>query len=100
MGAFVPKHDNPLPLYPLRLLRRFLFRRYAFGAASEVNRILGEHHPGPGTRLWLWKDRCLPRVGLSLVIGFGAVLGAGHLTDWLAALARPRRIRALVDCQR
>ena len=60
----------------LKMIRRFLLKRYAFGVVRKVDeRLKG--------RLWLWKDYVVPRIGLAMVLGFGAVLGAGPVSDWL-----------------
>lgn len=79
-------HDeNPLRVYHLKQIRRFLMRRYAFGCACGVNCRLRDEGE---SRLWLLKDYILPRVGLSLLIGWGAVLGAGDMASWLYYVAR------------
>lgn len=80
--------DSLLAPYQLKLLRRFAFQRYAFDLAKEINQKLREAGANSRwARFWLAKDHFLPRVPLSMLIGFALVLGAGHLTDWLGELA-------------
>lgn len=66
----------------MKLLRRFLIGRIAFHAAREVGRmVVGE------SWIWLVKDFLLIRIGLSLVIGYGTLLGAGSAWGGIKILA-------------
>lgn len=65
----------------LKLLRRVAFQRYAFGFAWELNRLLRRRHV---SWLWLHKDYLLPRIPLSLAIGYPIVLTLPR--EWLWVL--------------
>lgn len=82
----------------LRHIRRFLLTRYAFSRVCQVNKKITAHISNKQpvraflSRLWLWKDLLLPRIALSLFIGYAVLLGAGQTADWLgvaASRARP-----------
>ena len=69
----------------LRLVRRFYFRRSAFGMACSVNRLLCG--AGEGNVVWLYKDIVLIRAALALLLGYALVFGAGTTSDVLRLLA-------------
>jgi hypothetical protein len=71
-----------LAVHDLKLIRRFLLQRYAFRLARLVDKRLA----GKVSPLWLWKDYFIPRIGLSLVIGFGGAMGSSTIFEWLAGL--------------
>lgn len=88
----IENSPNPEGLHNslLRHVRRFLLTRYAFCDVQRVNKILALRLSRKGGHLrhyfsvgWLWKDLLLPRIALSLFIGYAILLGAGHVTDWL-----------------
>src|ERR1051325_38281 len=70
-----------LRTHNLKLIRRFLLHRYAFGSACKVDKHLKDV-----STLWLCKDYVIPRIGLSLVIGFGGAMGSSAIFDWLGGL--------------
>jgi len=70
-----------LRTFHLKLIRRFLLQRYAFPAARRIDRQLDDV-----SALWLWKDYIIPRIGLSLLIGFGGIMGSGAAFDFLGGL--------------
>jgi len=76
------KETDTLAVHNLKLIRRFLLQRYAFRSARQVDKQL----KGKVSPLWLWKDYVIPRIGLSLVIGFGGAMGSSAIFDWLAGL--------------
>jgi len=74
-----------MDIHDLKLLRRVAFQRYAFDLANEIGiRLLDQDKEKRVSRLWLDKDRALPRVPLALAVGYGVVLVA--FKDWLIAL--------------
>ena len=76
LGAFT--EGGAADLHRLGEIRRFLYRRYAFCLAFKVE--------GQINNWVLWIDRLLPRLGLSLILGFAGVLGASDLLGWLTSL--------------
>jgi len=80
LGLF---EGHPLATDDLRKLRRGVMRRYAWGLGCQLTRKLkGER------RARLMLDFLLPRVGLALLVGYGALLGAGDAVKWLMAMSR------------
>ncbi len=78
-------HD--LARHDLEGIRRFLLRRYSWSFAKEVSKELVKEHGE--SRLRLYKDLSYPRIGLAVLIGYGALLGAGPLfDDWLLRISR------------
>ncbi len=75
------QHDNPSVEWNLRTLRRWAMRRYAFCLAEKVNERL--NRVVAGERFWLMKDFALPRMAFAMLIGYGAMLGAGKTVEWL-----------------
>lgn len=82
IGAF--DQEYPLAAHDMRLLRRFLLKRYSFRNVFKLDKTLRKHGAG---FWWLAKDYVLPRIGLSLLVGFGLTLGASRLFDGLGELA-------------
>lgn len=76
---------SDLAPHDLLLLRRFALRRYAFRLAAEISHKMPE---GERSAVWLKKDFILPRVGLSLLVGYGVLLGAGEALTWLYHISR------------
>lgn len=83
LRAFDQNYD--LVEHDLKLLRRFLLKRYSFCYVFTVDDLLRARGTG---WLWLAKDYIVPRVGLSLLVGFGVTLGAGRLFEGLGQIAR------------
>lgn len=89
-GSYPTAHYESL----LRHVRRFLLTRYAFLHVRSVNKEIAAHLSKKRGRigrclsvLWLWKDLFLPRIALSLIIGYAVILGAGRTTEWLSLAA-------------
>ena len=79
LDAFSDRYE--LRSFHLKLIRRFLLQRYAFLSARKIDKKLSD----VGV-LWLCKDYFIPRIGLSLVIGFGGIMGSSAIFDFLAVL--------------
>jgi hypothetical protein len=100
LGAFNSNSDPhyELALHDLKLLRRFLLQRYSFGNVLRIDGIL--RNSGVSS-LWLFKDYLVPRIALSLLVGFGITLGSSKIFDSLremAALKWPAVALALIAC--
>jgi hypothetical protein len=79
--------EDELAVHNLKLVRRFLLRRYSFCRVLKVDTLLRKK----GVRFWwLCKDYIVPRIGLSLLLGFALVLGSSRLFDALRELATKR----------
>ena len=74
-------------LADLKLLRRVMFRRAAFGLASTISAELAKKENRDRKESWLWlnKDFVLPRIPLSLVVGFAAALSGDLVKFFYAA---------------
>jgi hypothetical protein len=77
--------DYDLAQHNLKLVRRFFLKRYSFCNVFKVDDLLRARGMG---FLWLAKDYVAPRVGLSLLVGFGLTLGAGLLLNVLGEIAK------------
>lgn len=89
--------SDPVRVYHLKQLRRFLLSRFAFSGALLVNSRLRKRQVDGGEReswLWLYKDTLLPRMGLSIALGFALLFGASALT-YLAPLAHNHPTKTL-----
>jgi hypothetical protein len=83
LGAFDQDYD--LAQHNLKLVRRFFLKRYSFCNVFKVDDLLRERGV---SFLWLAKDYVVPRVGLSLLVGFALTLGAGPLLDALRVISQ------------
>jgi hypothetical protein len=79
LPAYTP--DNLLLEWNLKALRRWAMRRYAFCLAGKINERLQRYVPGE--KIWRAKDFALPRMGFAMLLGYGALLGAGNTIHWL-----------------
>jgi hypothetical protein len=99
-GPIADQHHATL----LRHVRRFMLTRYAFDRVCQVNNMLAAHLSSKRpllsipSRLWLWKDLFLPRIALSLFIGYAVLLGAGQTADWLCIAASRARSGWFICC--
>jgi hypothetical protein len=83
VGRLLPAYSETdlLVEWHLNAVREWALRRYAFCLAAKVNDRLNRYVKGE--RLWLAKDFALPRMGFAMMMGYGAMLGAGRTVDWL-----------------
>ena len=89
---FITLENKEERSYELRLMWRFLHRRYAFGAASRVNKALSQHET-LSWRLHRYKDWLRLRLLISIGAGFILVYSSSGLFGFLKAIdGRPEQI--------
>jgi hypothetical protein len=69
--------------YVLRLIWRFLHRRYAYGPASRIAKIIRQRREGFWWGLWRWKDYAQIRLLIGICAGFFLVLSSGDISAFL-----------------